>query len=39
LLDRLESRGFRRGLVPDRPAIAHMHTLLPILLNAFGPGE
>jgi hypothetical protein len=39
LLDRLESRGFRRGLLPERPAIAHMHALLPILLDAFGPGE
>jgi len=39
LLDRLERRGFRPGLVPERPAIARMHALLPLLLDAFGPHD
>jgi hypothetical protein len=36
VLDRLRLRGFRDGLVPARPVLGRMHTLLPILLNAFG---
>ncbi len=36
VLDRLLARGFRRGLTPQPPAIARMHALLPILLEAFG---
>ena len=39
LLDRLEGRGFRPGLVPERPAVARMHALLPLLLDAFGPHD
>jgi len=35
ILDRLAARGFRRGLTPQRPALGHMHTLLPVLLDAF----
>ncbi|MQA31535.1 MAG: sulfatase-like hydrolase/transferase [Luteitalea sp.] len=36
LIDRLELRGFRRGLTPQRPRLTSMAGLLPILLNAFG---
>jgi hypothetical protein len=36
VVDRLLARGFRRGLTPARPALARMHALLPILLEAFG---
>jgi len=36
ILDRLLARGFHTGLVPARPALGRMHTLLPILLDAFG---
>jgi hypothetical protein len=36
LLQRLEAHGFHSGLAPDRAAIGPMHTLLPILLDAFG---
>jgi hypothetical protein len=36
LLDRLVASGFRRGLAPSRPAVAHIHSLVPILLSAFG---
>jgi len=36
LLARLRQRGFRDGLTPGRPALAQMHTLTPILLDAFG---
>lgn len=36
LLDGLVRRGFRPGLQPERPVIARMHELLPILLDAFG---
>jgi hypothetical protein len=39
LLDRLRQHGFRDGLAPPHPAIAQMHTLLPILLDAFGDPE
>ena len=35
ILDALVARGFRRGLVPARPALTRMHTLLPILLESF----
>jgi len=33
------ARGFRKGRTPHRPAIARMHTLTPILLDAFGGRE
>jgi hypothetical protein len=36
VLETLLTRGFRRGLIPDPPAVARMHALLPILLEAFG---
>jgi Sulfatase len=36
LLDRLRQHGFRDGLAPPHRAAARMHTLLPILLDAFG---
>jgi hypothetical protein len=36
LLDRLAAAGFRRGIDPAGPALAHMHALLPILLHGFG---
>jgi Sulfatase len=36
IVERLLARGFRRGLTPARPAVARMHALLPILLEAFG---
>ena len=39
VLDRLRAGGFRNGLLPLRPAIGHMHTLLTVLLHAFGDTE
>jgi hypothetical protein len=40
ILDRLIACGFRRGLTPQRPALGRMHTLLPVLLDAFsGEGK
>jgi hypothetical protein len=36
VLERFVARGFRPGLTPVRPALGPMHTLLPILLDAFG---
>jgi hypothetical protein len=39
VLDRLRAAGFGAGLTPTRPAIGHMHTLLPVLLHAFGDIE
>ena len=33
MLDRLVARGFRHGLMPARPSLAHMNALLPILLD------
>jgi sulfatase-like protein len=36
LLERLIARGFRSGLTPERPPLGAMHTLLPVLLEAFG---
>jgi hypothetical protein len=35
VFDRLVAQGFRPGLTPERPAIGRMHTLLPVLLDAF----
>jgi phosphatidylglycerophosphate synthase len=35
VLDRLQSRGFRPGLTPQRPSLGKMHTLTPLLLDAF----
>jgi hypothetical protein len=43
ILARLKERGFRAGLTPARPSLGKMHTLLPILLEAFSaprpPGQ
>jgi len=36
VLDRLRRHGFRDGFAPASPAVADMHTLLPVLLDAFG---
>ena len=36
LIERLIARGFNRGLTPERPRLASMSALLPILLDAFG---
>lgn len=36
LLERLRAHGFTSGLTPTRPHLGRMHTLLPILLDAFG---
>jgi len=35
ILDRLRAHGFHSGLTPARPALGRMHTLLPVLLDAF----
>jgi phosphoglycerol transferase MdoB-like AlkP superfamily enzyme len=35
VLERLRARGFRGGLTPARPSLGRMHTLLPILQDAF----
>ena len=35
ILDRLKTRGFQAGLTPARPSLGRMHTLLPVLLDAF----
>jgi hypothetical protein len=39
ILDRLTAHGFVRGLRPQPPAVAKMHALLRILLEAFGPSD
>jgi hypothetical protein len=39
VLDRLIEHGFRRGIEPGRPSLGPMHTLLPLLLDAFGDRE
>ena len=39
LLHRLSAHGLRAGLTPTRPSLGPMHTLLPILLDAFGEPE
>jgi hypothetical protein len=39
VLDRLIGDGFRTGMRPERPALGRMHTLLPVLLEAFGDPE
>ena len=36
VIERLVARGFHRGLYPARPSLGPMHTLLPVLLDAFG---
>ncbi len=36
VLDRLRQRGFATGLTPRRPAVAKMHAVTPVLLDAFG---
>jgi hypothetical protein len=35
ILDALRARGFLSGLTPSRPSLGKMHTLLPILQEAF----
>jgi hypothetical protein len=35
ILERLRERGFHGGLTPRRPSLGKMHTLLPILQDAF----
>jgi hypothetical protein len=37
--ERLLARGFRPGFTPERPSLARMHALLPILVEAFGDPE
>jgi len=37
--ERLLARGFRPGFTPDRPSLARMHALLPMLIEAFGDPE
>jgi hypothetical protein len=39
VLERLVGDGFRAGMRPERPTLGHMHTLLPVLLEAFGDPE
>jgi len=39
ILDRLRARGFHSGLTPARPALGRMHTLLPVLLDAFSTND
>jgi Sulfatase len=39
ILDRLTAQGFRKGLDPGAGALAKMHELLPVLLDAFGDRE
>jgi Sulfatase len=34
VLERLRARGFSSGMTPSRPALGHMHALLPILIDA-----
>ena len=36
VLDRLKLQGFHDGLAPQQAVVRKMHTLLPILLEAFG---
>jgi hypothetical protein len=36
VLDQLRHHGFRDGLTPAGPIVAQMHSLLPMLLDAFG---
>ena len=38
-LDRLLAVGFRSGVTPARPALGKMHTLTPLLRDAFGDRE
>ena len=35
ILEVLRTGGFRDGLTPMRPSLGKMHTLLPVLLDAF----
>ncbi len=39
VLERLLQQGFVRGLTPRHPAIAKMHAVTPVLLDAFGDGQ
>jgi hypothetical protein len=36
VLERLLRMGFREGITPKRPSLGKMHTLTPMLLDAFG---
>jgi phosphoglycerol transferase MdoB-like AlkP superfamily enzyme len=36
VLDRLRAHGFTSGMTPASASIGHMHTLAPMLLDAFG---
>jgi hypothetical protein len=36
LLERLETHGFARGMMPPRTSLGPMHELLPMFLDAFG---
>jgi hypothetical protein len=36
LLERLEARGFTRGLMPARAHLGPMNGLVPVFLDAFG---
>ena len=36
LLDRLRAQGFHDGVAPPRDSLGPMHTMLPVLLGAFG---
>jgi hypothetical protein len=35
VLDRLVRAGFQPGLTPSQPSIGPMHTLAPVLMDAF----
>jgi hypothetical protein len=40
VLESLRAHGFRSGLTPERPTLARMHALVPMLLDAFsGSGQ
>lgn len=39
VLDGLVAHGFQSGLTPARPPLGPMHSLLTVLLDAFGSGE
>ncbi len=39
ILERLKAAGLRAGLTPARPSLGPMHSLLPMLLESFGPSQ
>jgi hypothetical protein len=39
VLERLVRQGFREGVIPERPNLGKMHTLTPMLLDAFGSDD